>query len=218
MKMTLREWQKTTKPISNLIYNCSVINGKDEWVSFPIGLGWSIINNQDCLNKLMIGDHNQTILCAVSPNTDRKRRPSGKNRRLILNLLLKKGIVNFSLSYTDYFNCLSNYKFVISPEGNGIDCHRHYEALIAGCIPIIEDNIGIRQKYNGLPILFTNNYSEITPGFLEKCYNDMIDKEWDFSRLFLDFYPEKIQNEIINNGNYWSHRLSGKKWYEIIKS
>lgn len=38
----------------------------------------------------------------------------------------------------NYFNSLSTYKFVISPEG--IDCHRHYEALLARCVPIIEHN------------------------------------------------------------------------------
>ena len=41
---------------------------------------------------------------------------------------------------------LSKYKFIISPEGNGIDCHRHYEAILCGCIPIIEYNKDIEKN------------------------------------------------------------------------
>jgi len=218
MKMTLREWQKQKKPIEELLYNCSITNGRDEWVNFPIGVGWSIINNLDCYEKLQIGEHKNLVLCAISADTDRRRRRrNGKNRRSILFNLQRRGIINIMLSPKEYFSNISNYKFIISPEGNGIDCHRHYEALIAGCIPIVEENSGIRRKYQGCPILFTNDYSELTPFYLEKCYNEMLDKEWDFSKLFLSNYADEVRNEIIRNGNYWSNRLSGKKWYDYLK-
>lgn len=162
----------------------------------------------------MIGEHNKMVLCAISALTDKKRRRFGKNRLNYLKILARRGIVNINLKSDDYFNCLSDYRFIISPEGNGIDCHRHYEALIAGCIPVVETNSKIYEKYLGCPILFTNDYSEITMEYLEKCYNEMLDKEWDFSRLFLNFYPENIQKEIIKNANFWSQRLSGLKWYK----
>ena len=55
-------------------------------------------------------------------------------------VLTKNGFINLRLNAEDYFNSLKNYKFIISPEGNGIDCHRHYEALLSGCIPICEYN------------------------------------------------------------------------------
>jgi hypothetical protein len=108
---------------------------------------------------------------------------------------------------------LPKYKFIISPEGNGIDCHRHYEALMAGCIPIIEDNELIREKYKGCPILYTKDYSEITKEYLESKYEEMKNKYYDFSRLFLNYYDDKTQIEIKNNGNYWGNRLTGKTWY-----
>ncbi len=57
-----------------------------------------------------------------------------------------------------YFNSLPHFKFVISPEGNGIDTHRTYEALIFGCIPIVEYDINIQKKYEGCPIIFTKDY------------------------------------------------------------
>lgn len=219
MRCTLREWQKMKKPINDLLYNCSeCVKMNDEWVRFPIGLCWSIINNMDCYEKLEIGEHNNLVLCAISPMTDIRRRGKRRiNRRNILAVLRGRKINNVSLPVRDYFSTISNYKFVISPEGNGIDCHRHYEALIAGCIPIVEEHPGIREKYGNCPILYTRNYMEITPAYLEMKYNEMLDKEWDFSKLFLSNYSEEMKNEIIRNGNFWSNRLSGKKWYEIIK-
>jgi hypothetical protein len=112
-----------------------------------------------------------------------------------------------------YFDTLPSYKFVISPEGNGIDCHRHYEALLAGCIPVIERNPVIEEKYKGCPILYTNDYSEITPAYLELKYEEMKTQTYDFSRLFLEFYPSETQAEIKRCGNYWMKQLTGQTVY-----
>jgi hypothetical protein len=130
-----------------------------------------------------------------------------------LSTLQQNNIHNLSLNPQDYFKNLSEYKFVISPEGNGIDCHRHYEALMAGCIPIIEDRPNIREKYKGCPILFTTDYSEITESYLSEQYEKMSKTIYDFSRLILQTYSEEEQNQIRDNGNYWSQRLSRKRWY-----
>jgi hypothetical protein len=108
---------------------------------------------------------------------------------------------------------LPKYKFVISPEGNGIDCHRHYEALIAGCIPIVESNEHIKEKYKGCPILYTQDYNEITEDYLKKKYEEMIDIKYDFSRLFLPFYKPEVKKIIKDCGNYWINHTTKTKWY-----
>ena len=107
----------------------------------------------------------------------------------------------------------TSYKFVVSPEGNGIDCHRHYEALLAGCIPIMERNALIEEKYRGCPILYTDDYSEITPTYLNAKYDEMKTQAYDFSRLFLEFYPPETQTEIKRCGNYWMKQLTGQTVY-----
>ena len=84
---------------------------------------------------------------------------------------------------------------------------------MAGCIPIIEDHEGIREKYKGCPVLYTKDYSEITPAYLETVYADMKDKVYDFSALLLSSYSAEDQVQIKANGNYWSHRLTGRNWY-----
>ena len=184
--LTLTEWHKTFKPRKQLLYNCSEhVHCNDELVPFPIGMSWQLLNYKGRLEDIQAGSHNNTVLCAISYGTDSSRRPSGKNRQSILRTLEKNGIKNTVLDSNDYLRSLPTYKFVVSPEGNGIDCHRHYEALMAGCIPIIERNKHIVTKYGNCPILYTDDYSEITEEYLCKKYAEMLHTTWDFSRLLL---------------------------------
>ena len=39
-----------------------------------------------------------------------------------------------------YLMDVAQYKFAYSPEGNGIDCHRTYELILLGVIPILEES------------------------------------------------------------------------------
>jgi hypothetical protein len=215
-KLTLREWQDTLKPSSEIIYNCSTQDGSDGWLPFTIGIGYKFIylRNED-MTKFQMGKHEQLVSCSIGTATDRRRRQNYPiNRQSILKTLNDNGIYNVISDHNDYFYNLPNYKFIISPEGNGIDCHRHYEALIAGAIPIVEDNELIKQKYKNLPVLYTRDYSEITGDYLEKKYEEMINKVYDFSSLMLSSYNKKFEDIIKSNGNHWGVRLTGMRWYE----
>lgn len=215
---TLREWQQLEKPKEEYLYNCSEFDRlEDGWVDFSIGMSFQLINYKDSFDKIQFGNHENLVTCSIGEWTDRRRRPSGKNRDSILKTLQQNNIFNQRVDSIEYFKILPTYKFIISPEGNGIDCHRHYEALMAGCIPIVEYHKGIREKYKGCPVLYTNDYSEITEKYLLQKYEEMIDKEYDFSKLFLSTYPENIKTQIIENGNYWSSRLTNKFWYSSYK-
>ena len=206
MILTLAEWQKTKKNINDLILQASVKDGSDSWTPFPIGFCWQYVKETDKV-KIQFGSHDNLVLCAINDKTDLIRRPHGINRKLILRNLEENGIYNSSLESKNYFSSLSSYKFVVSPEGNGIDCHRHYEALMAGCIPIMEYNSQIEDKYKGLPILYTKDYSEINSEYLNNKYNEIINKEYDFSRLILSYYNEKQQKTIKEYEQYWLTRL-----------
>jgi hypothetical protein len=212
---TLEEWQKLKKDTKDLIVQASSICGGDLWMPFPIGMSWAYVKNFDKNNSWQIGYHNTLVLCAINYRTDSRRRQSGINRKIILDNLQKNGIENKILEASSYFSSLPSYKFIISPEGNGIDCHRHYEALLAGCIPIIENNDQIQEKYKGLPILYTTDYSEITLEYLEQKYEEMKDIKYDFSRLFLSYYSILQQEEIKKCGTYWIKKICGStiEWY-----
>ena len=75
--------------------------------------------------------------------------------------------------------------------------------LILKGIPIVEDNKDMRKKLEGLPILWTKNFTEITENYLINKYNQFLDTKYDFSYLFLNFYGEKLQTEIFDRSKHW---------------
>lgn len=211
----LTEWQNILKEPSSLIVQASSVCGGDLWMPFPIGMSWQYVKYFNNSRSWQIGSHENLVLCAINQYTDIRRRPIGINRQQIINTLQNNNIQNTNLSGETYFSSLPSYKFVISPEGNGIDCHRHYEALLAGCIPIIEYNDKVVEKYKGCPVLYTNNYSEITDEYLKNKYEELSKIKYDYSRLFLSYYSLEEQNQIRKCGTYWIKKLchSDKEWY-----
>ena len=212
--MSLVSWQYTYKDPSTFIVQASSMNIDDAWMPFPIGMQYTYGNVADA-RQAQIGSHEKLVLCALTPDTDQRRRPTGKNRRSILATLETNGIHN-TVTRT-YFQDLPSYKFVVSPEGNGIDCHRHYEALMAGCIPIIERNPLVEAKYAGCPVLWTDDYSEITPEYLERVYAEMVHKTYDFSRLHIGFYDFATRCYLKECGNFWMKRILNREWYDVGK-
>jgi len=223
---TLKEWQNTIKSHLNLIIQTKQINTYDSYEKIPMGIhsNWIKLFYNDI--SWQIGSHDNLVLCAISNTTDQIRRPIGINRTSILDTLEKNNIDYMYLSSKLYFKTISTYKFIISPEGKTVDCNRHYEALIAGCIPIIEYSYEIVEKYKGCPILYTKDYSEITRDYLEQKYLEMKDKVYDFNKLFLSYYSKEDNTTRIKNPIYCENILvkediknhNNIKWITLINS
>lgn len=216
-QITLREWQKTYKPVDKLIVQASISDGssRNEKFDFSIGMNHLYLTlNEEQKKSTQVGNHENLVFCAMKTHTDRRRRGNmKKNRATILNTIIKNNIKNIELKPLEYFESLKNYKFTISPEGNGIDCHRHYEAIISGCIPIVEENEYMRKKYEGVPVLYTEDYSEITPEYLEKKYEEMLDKEYDYSKMFITYFDDKNKALIKQYSHHWCLKYQKKKFY-----
>jgi hypothetical protein len=208
--LKLRDWQRVPKHKPNLIINASATDGSDSPQKFPIGMHYSYLKYQN--RQTQLGEHKNLVFCGIREYTYINRSKEGLNRSIILHTLSSNSIENTLLPPSEYFTTLPNYKFVISPEGNGVDCHRHYEALMAGCIPVVQESDHIRAIYGNCPILYTTDYSEITPEYLEKKYDEMIDQKYDFSQLFISSYPAELQNEIRINSYSWTGQIFHKKF------
>ena len=217
--MTLREWQNCIKQLNQIIVQSSTVDESDGLTNCSIGMcyGYSkFIKNADETGQILtqIGKHNNLLNLSISSTTVmRRRRNHSINRPKILETLKNNNFYNISIDTSSYYTELPQYKFVISPEGNGIDCHRHYEALMAGCIPIVETNSIIKEKYGNVPILYTRDYSEITKDYLENVYDEYLNKKFNFSKLFMNYWSIDEQYLIKYRGNYWCMRLNGIPHY-----
>ncbi len=85
------------------------------------------------------------------------------------------------------------FAFVLSPHGNGLDCHRTWEALVLGCIPIVKTS-KIDKLYEELPVLIVNDWSDISYHLLETTVNDFSNKKFNYEKLMLSYWINKIKS------------------------
>lgn len=85
-------------------------------------------------------------------------------------------------------------KFVYSPNGVGEQCYREYEALVAGAIPVLDNSSYVfrRSLLERLPVVLVNNWSAITPDFLEAKWREFSRRDFDVAVLYLPYWYDKI--------------------------
>jgi hypothetical protein len=169
----------------------------DRLESIPIGLENSIWYSyiekpKKISNKL---NENKKIQNLVYMNHN--IATNEKERIIPYRILNDKSYVTTELcsngvDYENYINKIYNHKFIISPEGNGIDCHRTWEILYLNSIPIQKKNIN-NQYYTDLPICFVDSWEDVTEDFLNKEYDRIINSKWNLDKLKMTYWIDKIQ-------------------------
>ena len=233
MKMTFKEWLTYDFPSEELIFWASGYkllkflglpqSGGDPPVAHPIGLSsyygggvsenldYSSLNSQSCYC-------NFKKWCAAGG----KRRNKYTQNLYSLDFVTQEGktiAAKKEVTIFAYSQSLINHRFCICPEGNGEDSHRHYEALIMKSIPIITnpDSVycmkrwglpsQIKEKYTDLPVLYTEDYTEISPEYLETQYRKILNTVYNFQKLTLSYWKDKSfiltcqYQRLLTNGN-----------------
>lgn len=115
------------------------------------------------------------------------------NKRTVINNITNRNGIQMDRNRTfeEYLDTISKSLFVISPPGNGVDCHRIWECLSLKTIPVVEDHECFNQ-YKHLPILFIKDWNEVTIEFLRK------------NTEMINMFDNKI-NEL--DLNYWRQQL-----------
>jgi hypothetical protein len=86
-----------------------------------------------------------------------------------------------------------SYAFEISPRGNGLDCHRTWEALLLRTIPIVRSST-LDPLYEGLPVVIISDWEEITAEAMmlwRERYADAFTAAM-FERLTRDYWVSRI--------------------------
>ena len=82
--------------------------------------------------------------------------------------------------------------FVASPYGGGYDCHRTWEALALGCIPILHSS-QLDPLFEGLPVLIVKKWSDVNLKLLEETKKKYANATLDYSRLSLTYWVNLIK-------------------------
>ena len=221
--MKYRDWLTTPLNTRDLIRDASSRDGKDSPQRHIIGL--SPVSQASLIarafSRTPVASLNSGLCYCNFSATSGKGRPAVVRSLDSLSFLTRAGrssATSKSVGYSTYFASLLKHKFCISPEGNGEDCYRHYEALLAKSIPIIQQpklaSSYILSKYARLPVLFTEDYSELTEDYLIHQYNLMLDTEYNFEKLKLSYWKNESPNSgyrIGKNIAYWDRQRGQKR-------
>ena len=114
--------------------------------------------------------------------------------RLPLAALMKESRFEFTqvrLSPEGFRERVRDSYFVISPPGRGFDCHRTWEAIYQGAVPVVLENTLAPSLANSLPILSVETYED----FLGLSDEQLQDKYWEVSErpTQLAFMPHWVR-------------------------
>jgi hypothetical protein len=91
-----------------------------------------------------------------------------------------------------YLAEMAEHRYTLSPFGNGLDCHRTWEALLVGSLPIVQSST-LDPLYKELPVIIVQNREDITLAFLNKKYSQMQKTKHNFAKLYMDYWINIIK-------------------------
>jgi hypothetical protein len=171
--------------------NCHVRNQKV--VPLPIGMTTCNKRHGDMglLQKVIDKKCEKKRLLYV--NCDIRSNPG--LRKPIVDLMKSKGYSTIvgekPLDQEEYWTQLASSKFVISPPGNGVDCHRIWESIYLGTIPVVAKS-PVFKTFSHLPILFIDDWNEVSDKFLERKYAEFSQKTFDTEMCYMDYWKQII--------------------------
>lgn len=92
----------------------------------------------------------------------------------------------------------AEYAFVLSPHGNGLDCHRTWEALCLGCIVVVKTS-PLDPLYSELPVLIVSDWSDLSEDLMEETITSFKDRVFNYNKLTLSYWMNKIKEKAVTN-------------------
>jgi len=92
---------------------------------------------------------------------------------------------------TQTWSNTSKYAFVLSPYGQGMDCHRTWEALILGSIPILKSKEFVKM-FEDLPVLFVNDWKDINQQLLDDTIERFKNMTFNYDKLTLEYWKNIV--------------------------
>lgn len=185
------------------IYAVNAVYNNDKIIPFPYGIQRQLTPNDNRIEFFTnLVNNGNNIIPSKLLYVNHSIQTNYIERTGINELFLNKSWASVDtnrLRYSDFLTRILNHKFMICPIGNAIDCHRNWEVLYLRRVPVMKYNEYLVKLFKDFPVLFVNNYSDITEELLIKndvLFNDAM--SFDMNMLNIDklfFYSIKKHYE-----------------------
>lgn len=142
-------------------------------------------------DSLVMQNKSPTILYGFNPDTN----PAVRNN--CLSQVIKHPLaLNVHALPRDYINSLAQSMFVVSPAGNGLDCHRTWEALYLNTIPIVQGR-SFYNQFPGFPGIVLDSWDElnsITHANVIERYHHCLERLRGFELIYFDYWKRTISS------------------------
>ncbi len=204
--------------------NCDV-DFQDYVTPIPLGVDYHTLHRRSFWGEkkthFVFQDINLNLISRKRFNDFHKRK-----FRLICDIHLNKGnfnkerqiayekslniknslFINKPYSRSKFWQIMRDAQYIISPRGRGFDCHRTWEALVLGVVPILKTSVN-DVLFEDMPVLIVDSFKDINNNLLNK---NSILKHQNLKKITLQYWVNLIQIKkmILNQKIY---RKSKKK-------
>jgi len=196
---------------------------KDDLISIPIGLAnnhpknlspndFTTIKNT---NNLFFSNYKEKEIIYVNF----QKSTNYKEREKIYNFFSKfewAKVQNPNQDKKIYLKNLNEIFFTLTPFGNGFDTHRFWEALYSGSVPVLKYHKSYEYAKD-LPVLFIDEYSNITEDYLLNEIPTLVNKSYNFEKLYFDYWEKSIKNNNLPSiaSSFINSDIAVVKFFEI---
>ena len=99
-------------------------------------------------------------------------------------------------NFEHYARQLASHKFVLCPDGNGMDTHRTWEALYLGAYPVVQRHHFTEEFARRLPLVIVDDWGQVTPEFLDSKYAEFTSRPWHVAPLTLSYWEYLIRSYL----------------------
>jgi hypothetical protein len=133
-------------------------------------------------------------ICKIFSNVHHRLDRYGDRGSAINALYNKQDLIENASTYlsrTQTWREMGKYSFVLSPFGNGYDCHRTWEALSLGAIPIVRAN-QFKALFADLPVLNVDEWSDVNQELLQNTIREFKERKFNYDKLTLKYWTDQF--------------------------
>ena len=106
-------------------------------------------------------------------------------------------------TYARYLATILEHKFVLCPNGNGVDTHRLWETLYLGRLPIVTRSL-VTEAFAGLPMVILNSWTDLSSTRLLSYWDDFRRGlvPYTLDHLFMSYWQDRIRSAARGKSSF----------------